>query len=291
MSEVLVSGSFDDLRSADIRFLETAGARGEVHVLLWSDETVRRLTGRPPTFPELERKYLVEAVRYVSRVTLAPELVDEYGRPRLEELRPAVWAEWGPTARLAHRDYAAAAGVDYRWIAPQELAGFPVPASGSPENHNDSSRNSVVVTGCYDWLHSGHVRFFEEASQWGDLYVCLGNDENVRQLKGEGHPMFPQEERRYMVQAIRYVVRAVVSRGFGWMDAAPEIAWIKPRYYVVNEDGDRPEKQRFCTEHELEYIVLKRTPKEGLPRRESTLLRSAWQTGRDPGTTQTAASL
>ena len=57
------------------------------------------------------------------------------------------------------------------------------------------------------------------------------------------------------------------------MDAAPEIAVIKPDIYAVNEDGDKPEKRVFCEEHGLEYVVLKRAPKEGLPRRESTVLR------------------
>jgi hypothetical protein len=56
-------------------------------------------------------------------------------------------------------------------------------------------------------------------------------------------------------------------------DAEPEIARIKPNIYAVNEDGDQPEKRAFCEEHGLEYVVLKRLPKVGLPRRESTVLR------------------
>ena len=57
------------------------------------------------------------------------------------------------------------------------------------------------------------------------------------------------------------------------MDAAPEIARIRPDLYAVNEDGDKPEKRAFCEEHGLEYVVLKRAPAEGLPRRQSTDLR------------------
>jgi glycerol-3-phosphate cytidylyltransferase-like family protein len=117
------------------------------------------------------------------------------------------------------------------------------------------------------------VRFFEEVSGLGDLYVVAGSDPNVRLLKGAGHPLFPQDERRYMVQSIRYVCQALVSSGTGWMDAEPEIALIKPDMYAVNEDGDKPEKRQFCAEHGIEYVVLRRTPKEGLPRRQSTDLR------------------
>jgi cytidyltransferase-like protein len=151
-----------------------------------------------------------------------------------------------------------------------QLAGFPI---DSPQTGLSGERKKVIVTGCFDWLHSGHVRFFEEVSQLGDLYVAAGNDANVRLLKGEGHPMLRQEERRYMVQAIRFVTEALITTGMGWMDAEPEIERLRPHIYAVNEDGDKPEKRSFCEAHGLEYVVLKRLPKEGLPRRESTKLR------------------
>jgi len=85
--------------------------------------------------------------------------------------------------------------------------------------------------------------------------------------------MFPQEERRYIVQAVRYVKQALVSSGRGWVDAEPEIELIRPDIYVVNEDGDNAEKREFCRAHGIEYVVLKRIPKEGLPPRSSTELR------------------
>jgi hypothetical protein len=42
---------------------------------------------------------------------------------------------------------------------------------------------------------------------------------------------------------------------------------------MVNEDGDRPEKKQYCEAHGIEYRVLKRIPKDGLPRRAGTELR------------------
>ena len=128
----------------------------------------------------------------------------------------------------------------------------------------------MIVTGCYDWLHSGHVRFFEEVSALGDLYVAVGNDANVRLLKGEGHPLFPQEERRYMVQ--RHPLRDAgadhLAAAAGWTPSRRSPG-SSPTIYAVNEDGDKPEKRAFCAEHGLEYVVLKRAPKEGLPRRSA----------------------
>ena len=85
--------------------------------------------------------------------------------------------------------------------------------------------------------------------------------------------MFPQAERLYLVCSVRHVCQAFIGSGYGWMDAAPEIGRIKPAIYLVNEDGDRPEKRAFCEERDIQYVVLQRLPKEGLPRRESTGLR------------------
>ena len=65
----------------------------------------------------------------------------------------------------------------------------------------------------------------------------------------------------------------LISSGMGWMDAEPEFVKIKPDIYAVNEDGDKPEKGEFCERYGIEYKVLKRTPKAGLPRRMSTQLR------------------
>jgi cytidyltransferase-like protein len=64
---VAVTGSFDNFRSAHVRLVEEASKLGKLRVLLWPDETVRALEGRPPRFRQEERLYLLEADRYVSR--------------------------------------------------------------------------------------------------------------------------------------------------------------------------------------------------------------------------------
>lgn len=268
MNEVIVSGSFDNLRTPHFRFLDEASKLGQVHVLLWSDSVVRLLDGLDPKFTYEERLYFVNALRYVSQVTCVNELADADNLPPLPSGVARTWVVPAGEDTGARWEYCLANGLAYNVIGAEQTKGFPVYA---PQANED--RKKVVVTGCYDWLHSGHVRFFEECAQFGDLYVVVGNDANVENLKGSGHPLFRDEERRYLVQSIRYVTQGLITSGWGWMDAEPEIAMLKPDIYAVNEDGDRPEKRAFCAEHGLEYLVLKRTPKTGLPRRESTKLR------------------
>ena len=41
----------------------------------------------------------------------------------------------------------------------------------------------VFVSGCYDLLHSGHVEFFRQASQYGELYVGIGSDSTILEYK------------------------------------------------------------------------------------------------------------
>jgi len=55
----------------------------------------------------------------------------------------------------------------------------------------------VIVSGCFDLLHSGHVAFLNEAAKLGEVHLCIGNDENIHQLKGR-HTVNPQNERQYM---------------------------------------------------------------------------------------------
>jgi cytidyltransferase-like protein len=269
MKQVAVTGSFDDLRSRQVRFFEEASRLGEVTVLLWSDEAVRAHTGKEPKFPLAERLYFAQAIRYVTRVTAMPGLIEPDALSPVTDYRPDVWAVDVNSDTPKKDEWCARTGIGYHVISNDALRGFPLMNIGA----DASGQPKVIVTGCYDWLHSGHVRFFEEVSGLGDLYVAVGNDANVANLKGPGHPLFSQDERRYMVQAIRYVHQALMTSGMGWMDAEPEIAWLKPEMYAVNEDGDKPEKREFCASHGLQYVVLKRAPKEGLPLRESTKLR------------------
>ena len=267
VKQVVVSGGFDDIRSRDLRFFEEAAKLGELTVLLWPDETILKLTGRMPKFPLAERLYLLNAVRYFGTVAPADATI------KMDELpadwRADVWADHEPTANAARAEFCNRRHISYRVFEGEELKGFPDP----PPIPSIPGRKKVVVTGCYDWFHSGHARFCEEVSEYGDLHVIVGHDANIRVLKGAGHPLRPQEERRYVVGAIKYVKQALISSGVGWLDADPEIRELKPDIYAVNEDGDQGGKREYCATHGIEYLVLKRTPALGLPRRSSTDLR------------------
>ena len=121
-------------------------------------------------------------------------------------------------------------------------------------------------------LHSGHVEFFRQAAEYGELYVGIGSDETILHYKGH-RTLWNEQDRLFMVKAIRYVKDAYINAGSGIMDFVPTVDMLKPDILVVNEDGASEEKRRFCEERGMEYVVLKRNPHEGLEAHSSTAIK------------------
>ena len=136
------------------------------------------------------------------------------------------------------------------------------------------ANKKVFVSGCYDMLHSGHVAFFKEASRYGDLYVGIGSDATIFQLKAR-RTICAEAERLYMVKSIRYVKDAFINPGSGMMDFVETVERVKPDVFVVNEDGGSETKRQFCAERGIEYVVLQREPDAGLEARSTTSIRTS----------------
>jgi len=130
----------------------------------------------------------------------------------------------------------------------------------------------VLVSGCFDMLHSGHIAFIKSAASYGDVCVCIGSDQTVYELK-KRYPVNTENERKFMLEALRDVHEVCVSSGSGYLDFLPELDWIKPDIFVVNKDGFSKEKEQICIANGIELIVLEREPHAGLPTRSTTELR------------------
>jgi cytidyltransferase-like protein len=131
----------------------------------------------------------------------------------------------------------------------------------------------VMVSGCFDLLHSGHIAFFDEAASFGELHVCIGSDKNILALKGTP-TAFSEDERLYMINHIKSVSSAGIASGSGMLDFEPDLEVVRPDIFVVNSDGHTPEKEALCRRFGVEYKVLERTPAQNLPVRASSVLKS-----------------
>ena len=135
------------------------------------------------------------------------------------------------------------------------------------------NRKKVFVSGCYDLLHSGHIAFFEEAAGYGDLYVGIGSDKTIFDLKNR-KTVYNEKERLYMIKALRFVKDAWINKGSGLLDFTGELQALHPDIFFVNEDGDTPAKRELCRSMGIDYVISQRIPKENLPVRSTTGLRS-----------------
>jgi len=136
----------------------------------------------------------------------------------------------------------------------------------------EKTRKKVFVSGCFDILHSGHIAFLKEAAQFGDLYVGLGSDKTIYDLKGR-KTINSEEERFYMLEALSSVYKVKINKGSGILDFLDDMKSLSPDVFIVNEDGHTPDKEQICKDLGIEYKILKRIPYANLPVRSSTSLR------------------
>jgi rfaE bifunctional protein nucleotidyltransferase chain/domain len=95
-------------------------------------------------------------------------------------------------------------------------------------------RTVVATNGCFDLLHTGHLRYLTAARGFGDfLWVGLNGDASVRDLKGPGRPLVPEGDRAELLAAWR-VVDAVTI--FPDVRATAFLRAVAPDIYVKGGD-------------------------------------------------------
>jgi FAD synthetase len=95
----------------------------------------------------------------------------------------------------------------------------------------------VIATGTFEIIHPGHLRFLQEAKKLGDeLIVIVARTKNV---KHKPKPVVPEEQRRKVVESIRYVDKAVLGDK---EDIFKPILELKPDIIALGHDQHFDEK-------------------------------------------------
>ena len=95
---------------------------------------------------------------------------------------------------------------------------------------------TVLVTGCFDLFHYGHLKFLEAAAACGDrLVVGVAEDDTVRRVKGKNRPIYPLEHRIALLEACRYVD---VVDTFSLESQSDLVAQVAPDVCVEGADGN-----------------------------------------------------
>lgn len=112
-----------------------------------------------------------------------------------------------------------------------------------------------MISGCFDMLHIGHVKLFERASTFGDLYVSVAPDKTIKFLKNR-KPIYSEEERLFMINSLSCVKKAILGHGEGILDFKENLKNIKPNIFIVMDDADSPQKRELCKLYGVQYAVL-----------------------------------
>jgi len=92
----------------------------------------------------------------------------------------------------------------------------------------------AFANGCFDVLHVGHVRYLQDAAKQADvLVVGVNGDSSVRELKGEGRPVMPANERAEIIAAIEGVDYVTV---FDERSPARLLGALKPDVHCKGTD-------------------------------------------------------
>ena len=93
----------------------------------------------------------------------------------------------------------------------------------------------VWTNGCFDILHRGHIEMFKYAKSLGDvLFVGIDSDEKVQKDKGSNRPIFCEEDRIAMLNAIKYVDKGFIFDSRQRLEDL--IKYIKPDVMVIGSD-------------------------------------------------------
>jgi rfaE bifunctional protein nucleotidyltransferase chain/domain len=102
------------------------------------------------------------------------------------------------------------------------------------EEYRQTGRRLVLTNGCFDLLHTGHVRYLEQARALGDaLLIALNSDRSVRELKGATRPLNTEQDRAEVIAALRSVDHVTI---FDALRVTEVIRRVRPAIYTKGGD-------------------------------------------------------
>ncbi len=139
--------------------------------------------------------------------------------------------------------------------------------------HKDLSRirgkhkneKMVFCSGGFDLTHAGHVLFFEDCKNLGDvLVVMVGGDKVMKHGRGDARPILNEQMRMKMVDSLKPVDYTIIDELVP-VDQHPlqaidnALEELRPDIYVINEDAsDIPYREIVSKKHGTKLVILKR---------------------------------
>ena len=121
----------------------------------------------------------------------------------------------------------------------------------------------VLVTGCFDIIHPGHIHLLKEAAKLGDVFVIVARDSTIERYKKE-KPIIPEQQRLEVIKSIKYVSDAVLgSEGNGDHEYLQFALTLKPDiiYLGPNQRTSVNYLKKGLEEYHSEHVQVRRLKK------------------------------
>ncbi len=118
-------------------------------------------------------------------------------------------------------------------------------------------KKRVLIAGCFDLLHPGHVFLISEAAKLGEVYVIVATDKN-RKLYSGTSPIIPQEQRLEMIKSLKNVKDGRLGRSDN--DTLKTVEEISPDIILLGPDQEYSVEllQKGLQKKELDHIEVRR---------------------------------
>jgi rfaE bifunctional protein nucleotidyltransferase chain/domain len=97
----------------------------------------------------------------------------------------------------------------------------------------------VAASGCFDFIHPGHVKLLQSAKKLGDkLIVGMNSDQSIKRLKGPKRPIYSQEDRILMLGSLRWVDAITVfddDKATNFLKAVKPAIWVKGSDWTLDK--------------------------------------------------------
>ena len=113
----------------------------------------------------------------------------------------------------------------------------------------------VITYGTFDLLHYGHINLFRRAKALGDYLIVAVSTDEFNTIKGK-QAFFSFEERKMMVEAIRYVDEVIPEEN--WEQKITDCQKYSVNVFVIGDDWKG--KFDFLKDYGVEVVYLERTP-------------------------------
>lgn len=125
----------------------------------------------------------------------------------------------------------------------------------------NENKKIILVGGCFDILHDGHIKFLDESKKNADaLILLLESDENIKKIKGNNRPINSQKNRSIVLSSLEYIYGIILLEGVTKSEDYDKlIVQIKPDFIAITKgDKNISQREKQCKKVNAKLIQIEK---------------------------------